>query len=301
MTSQTSQLDSQVVAARHKKIVRNTKIRNFLTQGGAYTWLILLSLTTVLPFVWMVSTSLKPRPEIFYFRFFPLEPTIKNYIDVLTRWQYGKWFFNSTIVTVLTTFSTLLFCSLCGYALAKFRFKGRSFFFILILATIMVPNEMLLIPWFVGAHNLGVVDTMTGVVFPGLISAFGVFVMRQAFLNIPNELLDAARVDGMSELAIFFTIALPLTSSALAALGILTALGTWNDYFWPLIILQSVDRFTLQRGMMHAAATDAGRETSVAWDIVMTSTTIAALPMLVLIVFLQKYFVKGIALSGMKQ
>ncbi len=296
-----TQLESRAAATRHQKVVRANKIRNFLTQGGAYTWLILLSVTTALPFAWMISTSLKPRPEIFFFRLLPLQPTISHYIDVLTRWQFGTWFFNSIVVTGVITASTLLFCSLCGYALAKFNFWGRSFFFTLILATIMVPSEMLLIPWFVGAFNLKVVNSVTGVVFPGLIGAFGVFVMRQAFMNIPNELLDAARVDGMSELSIFFKIAIPLTSSALAALGVLTALGAWNDYFWPLIVLQSTDRLTLQLGMMHAAATDAGRETSVAWDIVMTSTTIAALPMLILVVFLQKYFVKGIAMSGLKQ
>ncbi len=295
-----SPVDRTIEQSR-KKNARKKAIRTFLVQGSGYTWLTLLSITTILPFFWMVSTSLKPRPEIFYFRFLPVEPTLNNYIDVLTRWQFGTWFLNSILVTVLTTFSTLLFCSLCGYALAKFNFWGRSLFFTLILATIMVPSEMLLIPWFVGAYKLNVTNSLTGVVFPGLIGAFGVFVMRQAFMGVPNELLDAARVDGMSELAIFFNIALPLTSGALAALGILTALGTWNDYFWPLITLQSVDRFTLQRGMMHAAATDAGRETSVAWDVVMTSTTIAALPMLVLIVLLQKYFVKGIALSGLKQ
>lgn len=292
--------EQNLVLDKHNQIVRRKKISGFLSQFGAYTWLILLSLTTLLPFVWMVSTSLKPRPEIFYFRFFPIEPTIQHYIDVLTRWQFGTWFFNSSCVTILTTFSTLLFCSLCGYALARFKFVGRSFFFTIILATIMVPSEMLLIPWYVGAYKLGVIDSLTGVVFPGLIGAFGVFVMRQAFLNIPSELFDAARVDGMSELTIFFKIAIPLTSGALAALGILTALGTWNDYFWPLIVTQSVDRFTIQRGMMHAAATDAARETSIAWDIVMTSTTIASLPMLVLVAFLQKYFVKGIALTGMK-
>lgn len=296
-----TQVEMQVAAKRHAQLIRANKIRSSITKGGAYTWLIILSITTILPFIWMISTSLKPRPEIFYFRFFPLEPTIKNYIDVLSRWPFGTWFFNSTLVTIFTTGSTLLFCSLCGYALAKFKFFGRNIFFTIILATIMVPSEMLLIPWFVGAFNLGVVNSMTGVVFPGLIGAFGVFVMRQAFLNIPGELIDAARVDGMSELDIFFKIALPLTSSALAALGVLTALGAWNDYFWPLIVLQSADRFTLQLGMVHAAATDAGRETSIAWDIVMTSTTIAALPMLILIIFLQKYFVKGIAMSGMKQ
>jgi multiple sugar transport system permease protein len=296
----TTQIDEVMVAANHKKAVLSKKRNQLFSRGGSYLWLVLLSITTVLPFVWMISTSLKPRPEIFYFRFFPLEPTIKNYVDVLTRWQFGTWFFNSIMVTIMTVVSTLLFCSLCGYALAKFKFWGRDLFFTLILATIMVPSEMLLIPWFVGAYNLKVTNSVTGVVFPGLIGAFGVFVMRQAFLNVPNEYLDAARVDGMSELAIFFKIALPLTSSALAALGVLTALGAWNDYFWPLIILQSPDRFTLQLGMMHAAATDAGRETTVAWDIVMTTTTIAAAPMLVLIAFLQKYFVKGISLSGLK-
>jgi multiple sugar transport system permease protein len=297
----TTNSESRAISTIQNRASRKYRIRNALQQGGAYTWLILLGVTTALPFVWMISTSLKPRPEIFFFRFLPLQPTIKNYIDVLTRWQFGTWFFNTIVVTLLTTASTLLFCSLCGYALAKFKFWGRSLFFTLILATIMVPSEMLLIPWFVGAFKLGVVDSMTGVVFPGLIGAFGVFVMRQAFLNIPNELLDAARVDGMSELAIFFNIALPLSSGALAALGVLTALGTWNDYFWPLIITQSVDRFTLQRGMMHAAAADAGRETTVAWDIVMTTTTISSLPMLVLVIFLQKYFVKGITFSGLKQ
>ena len=297
----TTHFEKQAITGSYHRAARRNKIRTIFTQGGAYTWLILLSITTALPFIWMISTSLKPRPEIFYFRFFPLEPTIKNYIDVLTRWQYGTWFFNSIVVTLITTFSTLLFCSLCGYALAKYKFWGRSLFFTLILATIMVPSEMLLIPWFVGAFKLEVVDSLTGVVFPGLIGAFGVFVMRQAFMNIPKELLDAARVDGMSELAIFFKIAIPLTSSALAALGVLTALGAWNDYFWPLIITQSVDRFTLQRGMMHAAAADAGRESTVAWEIVMTSTTISALPMLILVILLQKYFVKGIALSGLKQ
>jgi multiple sugar transport system permease protein len=297
----TSNSQTRPFAELHNRTVRKYKIRHAFTQAGAYTWLILLAITTALPFVWMISTSLKPRPEIFYFRFFPLQPTISHYIDVLTRWQFGTWFFNTIVVTILTTASTLLFCSLCGYALAKFKFWGRSLFFTLILSTIMVPSEMLLIPWFVGAFKLGVVDSMTGVVFPGLIGAFGVFVMRQAFQNIPNELLDAARVDGMSELAIFFKIAMPLSSGALAALGVLTALGTWNDYFWPLIITQSVDRFTLQRGMMHAAAADAGRETTVAWDIVMTTTTISSMPMLILVIFLQKYFVKGITFSGLKQ
>ena len=286
--------------ARHQAVVRRNKTRRDLTQGAAYTWLIIVSVTTVLPFLWMILTSLKPKPEIYYFRFLPREPTLAHYVDVLTRWQFGTWFFNSIMVTVITTFSTLFFCALCGYALAKFNFPGRTIFFVIILATIMVPGEMLLIPWYVGAFNLKVTNTLTGVVFPGLMGAFGVFVMRQAFLNLPADLLDAARVDGMSELGIFFKIALPLTSGALAALGVLTALGTWNDYFWPLIILQSLDRYTIQLGMVHAAATDAAHDLQIDWTVIMSTTTISALPMLVLVVFLQKYFVKGITMTGLK-
>lgn len=272
----------------------------WLAIGFAYLWLVLLAITTIFPFFWMVSTSLKPKPEIFFFRLLPVAPTIDNYINVLTRWQYGTWFFNTVLVTIITTISTLLFCSLCGYALAKFKFRGRNAFFILILATIMVPSEMLLIPWYVGAFKMGIVNSLPGVVFPGLMGAFGVFVMRQAFLGLPEELLDAARVDGMSELGIFFRIALPLSSGALAALGVLTALGAWNDYFWPFIVMQSVDRYTLQLGMMHASRTDAARESLIDWGVVMTSTTISSLPMLVLVIFLQKYFVRGITFTGLK-
>jgi multiple sugar transport system permease protein len=289
-----------VALTHHQAVVRRNKTRRYLTQGVAYFWLILVSVTTVLPFLWMVLTSLKPKPEIYYFRFFPREPTLAHYVDVLTRWQFGTWFFNSIVATLITTLSTLFFCSLCGYALAKFNFPGRTAFFVIILATIMVPGEMLLIPWYVGAFNMKVTNTLTGVVFPGLMGAFGVFVMRQAFLNLPSDLLDAARVDGMSELGIFFKIALPLASGALAALGVLTALGIWNDYFWPLIILQSLDRFTIQLGMVHAAATDAAHDLQIDWTVIMSTTTISALPMLILIVILQKYFVKGITMTGLK-
>ena len=294
-------MQNSLTEKHHRSLVLKSRISSGAGKTFAYTWLVVLCLTTIFPFFWMLSTSLKPKTEIIFHRLLPQQPTIANYIDVLTRWQYGTWFFNSVIVTVVTVVSTLLFCSLCGYALAKYNFPGRNLFFILILATIMVPGEMLLIPWFVSAFKIKIVNSLPGLVFPGLMGAFGVFVMRQAFLNIPNEMLDAARVDGVSELGIFFRIVLPLTGSAMAALGVLTALGTWNDYFWPLIIMQTVDRYTLQLGMMHASVTDATRELITNWSVVMTSTSIASLPMLVLVVILQKYFVKGIALSGLKR
>lgn len=294
-------MEAEMLEKKHKMLARNNILKGNFTKSFAYTWLIILCCTTIFPFFWMISTSLKPKEEIIFLRLLPQQPTLENYVDVLTRWQYGTWFFNSVIVTVLTVGSTLLFCSLCGYALSKYQFPGRNAFFIVILATIMVPSEMLLIPWYVSAFRLGAVDSLPGLIFPGMMGAFGVFVMRQAFINVPGELLDAARVDGLSELGIFFRISLPLTGSALAALGVLTALGTWNDYFWPLIIMQSIDRYTLQLGMMHASVTDATRELITNWSVIMTSTAISSLPMLILVVLLQKYFVRGIALSGLKR
>ena len=293
-------METKAVSVNTRRMIWVNKFKNTAGSTMAYLWLIILSLTTIFPFFWMISTSLKPKTEIYFFRLLPVEPTLNSYIHVLTEWQYGTWFFNTIIVTCITVLCTLMFCSICGYALAKFKFPGRDIFFLVILATIMVPGEMLLIPWYVSAFKLDIVNTLPGVVFPGLLGAFGVFVMRQAFMNIPNEYLDAARVDGMTELGIFFLVALPLTGGTLAALGILTALGVWNDYFWPLIILQSVDRFTLQLGMMHAATTDATRELMLNWSVVMSSTTIASLPMLILVIVLQKYFVKGISMSGLK-
>ena len=188
---------------------------------------------------------------------------------------------------------------MAAYALSKFRFRGREFFFVMILATIMVPSEMLIIPWYVSAQRLGLGNSLAGLLFPGLISAFGVFVLRQAMFNVPNELIDAARVDGMSEPGIFVKIILPLVSGALAALAILTALSAWNDYLWPLIIMRDAIKFTLQVGISYAALTDAAEAIN-DWTVIMSSTTIASLPMLILMIATQRYLVKGITLTGLK-
>ncbi len=264
-----------------------------------YGFLIVVAVTTIFPYFFMISSSFKPRDEIIFFRMLPVEPTLENYVRVLTRYPFARWYANSLLVTVVSVASTLFFASMAGYALSKFRFRGRDFFFTLILASIMVPSEMLVIPWYVAANRFHLADTYPGVIFPGLIDAFSVFVLRQAILNIPDELIDAARVDGMSEIGIFVRIILPLISSALAALGILITLGVWNAYLWPLIILQDVAMYTLQVGITYASTTYAAESIS-DWTLIMTATTIASAPMLFLVVFSQRYIVKGIALTGLK-
>ena len=281
-------------AARRRATGRRT-----LTNLVSYGWIGLIAITTIVPYLWMISTSLKPRSEILYYRALPLEPTLSNYVTILTNFPFARWYLNTSLVTAISVVSTLLFCSLAGYGLSKFQFPGRNVFFIFILATVMVPVEMLIIPWYAGAFRLGLANTYGGLVFPGLISAFGVFILRQSIQNIPNELIDAARVDGMPELGIFFRIILPLVSGPLAALAILTALSVWNDYLWPLIIVEKIEMYTLQIGIAVSAQGDA-QDTRLDWGVVMSATTVASIPMLILVISAQKYLIRGITLTGLK-
>ena len=186
----------------------------------AYVLLILGSIVMFFPFLWMLISSFKDIREILGFNFFPQEWTLANYREVIFDTNFPRWFFNSLVVALATTASVLFFCSLVGYTLTRMRFPGRQFIFILILSTLMVPTEMLVIPWFVMSSQAGWVNTFWGIAFPGLIPAFGVFLMRQFFQTLPRDLFDAARVDGLSEFGLFWRIGLPLVRPALAALGI---------------------------------------------------------------------------------
>lgn len=278
---------------------RNRVIRTALAGFAAYGWIILIAVSTLLPYLWMLSNSLKPRAEIAYYQLLPVHPTLDNYIKIITKYPFGLWYLNTFIVTVVSVVSTLLFCSLAGYALAKFRFPGRNAFFIFILATVMVPVEMLILPWYVGAFRLNLINSYAGLVLPGLISAFGVFILRQAILSIPDDLIDAARIDGMSEPGIYLKIILPLVAGPLAALAILTALGTWNDFLWPLIVVNNPSMFTMQVGVTFATQGEF-QDTMLDWGTVMAATAVASIPMLLLVIFAQKHIVQGIATSGIK-
>jgi multiple sugar transport system permease protein len=249
----------------------------------------------IFPFVWMVISSLKKAQDIYSLSLVPPEPTLGNYQEVLQKTSYVRWFVNSIVVATITTLSVAFFDSLAGYTLAKFRFPGASIIFILILSTLMVPTEMLVIPWYMMSIELSWTNSYWGIMFPGVISAFGVFLMRQFFMGVPNELIDAARLDGFSEFRIFWKIALPLVKPAVAALCIFTFLGNWNAYIWPLIVIRSDEMRTLPVGIAFFSS-----EAQSSFHLIMAAAALATIPVIIIFIVFQRQIIKGIALAGLK-
>jgi multiple sugar transport system permease protein len=255
------------------------------------------SLTVILPFLWMVLSSFKSLQEFYSFDFWPKSWSLSAYQDIFQQTGYTRWYLNSAIVGVVVTASELFFASLVGYVLAKYRFRGNKSIFILILTTLMIPTELLVIPWYVMSSQFGWADTFWGIMFPGMIDAFGVFLMRQFMLGIPDDLLDAARIDGMSEFRIFLQVALPQVKSALSALGILSFLGNWNAYLWPVIVISTESMRTLPVGMSLFSTADAG---GVQWNLIMAMSTLAVIPIVLIYFIFQRRIVEGITLTGVK-
>ncbi len=262
----------------------------------ALTLILLLGgLAMIFPFVWMVVSSLKKAQDIYTLSLIPPEPTWGNYTEVLQRTSYIRWFLNSVIVAGITTLSVAFFDSLAGYTLAKFRFPGSTAVFLLILSTLMVPTEMLVIPWYMMSIEFSWTDSYWGIMFPGVISAFGVFLMRQFFMGLPNELIDAARLDGFSEFRIFWKIGLPLVKPAVAALCIFTFLGNWNAYIWPLIVTRSDTMRTLPVGIAFFSS-----EAQSSFHLIMAAASLATVPVIIIFLIFQRHIIKGIALAGLK-
>lgn len=252
----------------------------------------------IVPFVWMILTSLKPPTELVDFAFLPKNPTLNNYVTVLQSSDFGRWYLNSIIVAVFSTLCVAIFDSLVGYTLNKFDFPGKQIIFLGILATLMVPTEMLIIPWYTMSvqwqWHIGYMQYW-GIAFPGVITATGIFLMRQFFDGVPNELLDAARIDGMHELGIWWRIAMPLVKPAIAALCIFNFIGNWNAYLWPLIIASSRDFYTLPVGLNFFQG-----EAISEWEKIMTGASLSTLPLMVVFLIFQRQIIKGIALTGLK-
>jgi len=271
-----------------------------------FTWGLLLvylllsigAVVMVLPFVWMLLTSLKPAPELVKFSFLPKNPTLDNYRIVLGTSDFGRWYFNSLLIATVSTMSVAFFDSLVGYTLNKFEFPGKNIIFVGILGTLMVPTEMLVIPWFnmsvQAGWNIGAAQYW-GIVFPGVITAVGIFLMRQFFDGVPDELLDAARLDGVSEFGIFWRVAMPLVKPAVAALMIFNFIGNWNAYLWPLIIASGRAYYTLPVGLSFFRG-----ESTTQWEMIMTGASLATIPLLLVFIVFQRQIIKGIALTGIK-
>lgn len=261
----------------------------------AYGLLALGSIVMLFPFLWMLLSAFKDIREILGFNFLPKVWTLQNFQQVIFDTRFPKWFFNSLVVAVATTLSVLFFCSLVGYALTRLRFPGRQFVFVLILSTLMVPTEMLVIPWYVMSTQFGWVNSFWGLAFPGLIPAFGVFLMRQFFQTLPRDLFDAARVDGLSEFGLFWRIGLPLVQPALAALGIFAFIGNWNAFLWPLIIAKTPDMRTVPVGIALFSG-EAGTQ----WNLIMAANALAIIPVLLVFFIFQRQIIEGVVLTGTK-
>jgi len=261
----------------------------------AWTLLFLGGVLMVMPFVYMLATSLKPNAEVYELSLLPRAPTLANYRRLLATSGFPRWFLNSLAIATLTTLSVLLFDSLVGYTLAKFRFRGRMLVFVAILSTLMIPTEMLVLPWYVLSRNLGWLDTYWGIMFPGMMTGFGTFLMKQFFEGVPDELIDAGRVDGLGEFQIWSQIAVPLVTPALSALAIFTFLGNWTAFLWPLISTTDQSLYTLPVGLASFSS-----EFQTEWEMVMTGASVATIPTLLVFILLQKYIIRGVMLAGLK-
>lgn len=263
-----------------------------------YLLLVAIACTMVLPFVWMLSTSLKPEGDVFIFppEWLPPHPQWTNYAQVFKMFPFGLFAFNSLKIAILATIGQVLTCSLAAYAFSRFQFRGRDPLFLLLLATMMVPGQVTLIPTFIIMKTIGLVNTQTALVAPWWFGgAFGTFLLRQFFMTLPAELEDAARMDGCGRLGIFWRIVVPLSTAALATLAIFVFLSNWNDLLGPVIYLSDMNKMTLTVGL---ALFHGQYQTQ--WNYLMAGSLVSMVPIFVLFVVAQKYFVQGIALSGIK-
>ena len=260
-----------------------------------WTLLFLGGIVMITPIVFMASTSFKTGQEIYSLSIIPDQPSLENYIFILNESKFLQWMLNSLWVATFSTLSVLFFDSLVGYTLAKFEFRGRQFVFIAILSTLMIPTEMLIIPWYMMARTFGWIDTYWGIAFPGLMTGFGTFLMRQFFMNLPDEMIDAARIDGWSEFAIWWRIAMPLVVPALSALAIFHFLGNCTEFIWPLIVSNDPDIYTIPVGLASFNG-----EFQQDWEIVMTASCLATIPTLLVFLLLQKFIIRGVMLAGLK-
>ncbi|MFS0562790.1 carbohydrate ABC transporter permease [Terribacillus sp. 179-K 1B1 HS] len=268
-----------------------------LSKGTIYVLLSLGSILMLLPFVWMISTSLKNPNEVMAMPpvWIPSEWQFGNYESASEAAPFGTYFFNSIVVTVLTTIGELLTTILAAYAFSRINFHGKGVVFAMLLGTMMVPGEMLLIPNFVTVSNLGWIDSYEGLIIPWIASIFSIFLLRQYFFSVPQELSYAAKVDGCSDFKFLWYVMVPLAKPALITIALLKIIGSWNAFLWPLIVTNSQELRTLPVGLS-AFTTEAG----IKYELLMAASTMVILPMLLLFFVMQKYVISGVARSGLK-
>ena len=264
---------------------------------AVYVILILLSILTIIPFAWMLSASLKLNKDVFAWpmEWIPANPQWRNYVDIWTKIPLMKFISNTVFLTIVVTVLQLLTSSFAAYAFAKLRFKGRNLLFLGYIATIAMPWQVYMVPQFLMMSGMGLNDKLTAIICLQAFSAFGVFMMKQFYDGIPDELCEAARIDGLSEYGIWWRIMLPLSKPSLATLTIFTFVNTWNDFLGPYMYLTTDTTKTLQLGLRMFLG-----QYSSEYGLIMAASVVALIPVLIVFLALQKYFVQGIASSGLK-
>lgn len=262
-----------------------------------YVLLIALAFSMIFPYLWMLANSFKSRTDFFTnpYSVIPMPPTLSTYYDALTIGRMGVYLGNSILYAAAVLIVQLLIDSLAAYSFARVDFPGRETLFLAVLATLMLPGSVTLIPTFLIAHGLGLTNTFTGVVLPGFAGAFGIFLLRQFFLNIPRELEDAARIDGSGFFGTYWRIMLPLAKPAMVTLGVFIFLNEWSSFVWPLIILSDWKKYPVTVGI--ALFRDVNQ---INWPAVFAGSTIVSFPIVILFVLAQEYIIGGISLSGLK-
>jgi len=264
-----------------------------------YVALALFAVATLLPFFWVISGSLRSLDEIRADpgAWLPTAPTLDNFARLFSKENFAGYLFNSVAVAFMVVLGNILAAAAAGYALGKLHFAGKKLAFAAVMASLMVPFTAVFVPQFVVTVNLGLIDTLAGIALPSLALPISIFIMRQYASSIPDELLEAARMDGAGEFRLFFTIFLPLSGPAVATVTIMSFLNSWNNFIWPLIVAQSSSTYTLPVGL---AATSQASANVTDYGLVLAGAIVVMLPVLVLFLFLQRYFVQGIAASGLK-
>ncbi len=260
---------------------------------------IILAVLFLFPFWWMVVTSLKGAQEILRHppTLYPHAPSLSNFVSIFVKVPLHLFFRNSIVVAVGVTVVAMFTCSLAGYIFAKFRFAGRNVLFLCVLATIMVPLSVIIIPLYLMTIAAGLKNSLLALVIPGWVNALGIFLVRNYLVSLPNSFLESARIDGVSEFGIYLRIVVPLMKPALSAVAIFVFMSNWDSFFWPLIVIDDISKRTLPLGL--GLFTQAFGVQS--WNMIMAATLTCILPILVVFLFFQRYFIKGITMSGLKE
>ena len=268
-----------------------------LSTAVLYVLFSALAVVFLMPFFLMISAAFKTSDEILHIppALLPAHPSFHNFQYVLQHSLYLTWYRNSIVVASSVTALTLFTSSLAGYIFAKFEFPFKNALFVLMLATLMIPFPAIFVPSYLVATWLHLLNTLWALIIPGIVSAFGVFLMRQFIAGIPNDLIEAARIDGASEFAIYYRVIVPLIGPPLAALGIFTFLGSWNDYLWPLTVINDEAKQTVPLALTFFNSTHAQR-----YDLVMAAATMAVLPIVIVTAIFQRWIANALVLSGLK-